>query len=299
MRVSERQRYAKADLLIGKSRADNSHYMNELTTQKKVHKISDDPNSIGQIFLLRDRSKSNERYLKNIDYARSFISRTETALKNIHDSLIRARELAVNLANDTFGGDSRMAASREIRQIIETVKGLANTKFGDRFVFSGFRTTTPSVGEDGNYLGDDGEIFLQVGGTKFQKINVTARELFEPNVNERADGRVGLLQSLDVLFSGLVNNDKDQIYRSMTELDNQLNNSAGHQATLGALYNALDISEQRIRSDDAVSKEALSKLEDADFIESTSNFKKSEAVLQSTLMASNKMLQPSLLNFMQ
>jgi flagellar hook-associated protein 3 FlgL len=299
MRVSERQRYAKADLLIGKSRVDNAHYMTELTTQKKIHKISDDPNSIGQIFLLRDRSKSNERYLKNIDYARSFISRTETALKNIHDSLIRARELAVNLANDTFGADSRMAASREIHQIIETVKGLANAKFGDRFVFSGFRTTTPSVGEDGNYLGDDGEIFLQVGGTKFQKINVTARELFEPNVNERADGRVGLIQSLDVLFSGFVNNDKEEIYRSMTELDNQLNNSAGHQATLGALYNALDISEQRVRADDAVSKEALSKLEDADFIESTSNFKKSEAVLQSTLTASNKMLQPSLLNFMQ
>jgi flagellar hook-associated protein 3 FlgL len=43
----------------------------------------------------------------------------------------------------------------------------------------------------------------------------------------------------------------------------------------------------------------LSNIVDADAFEVMSDFKKTETILQSTLLAANKALQPSLLNFLQ
>ena len=48
-----------------------------------------------------------------------------------------------------------------------------------------------------------------------------------------------------------------------------------------------------------LSKGELSKTEDVDMFKASSDFKQTEAILQSTLMASNKLLQPSLMNFLQ
>ena len=45
--------------------------------------------------------------------------------------------------------------------------------------------------------------------------------------------------------------------------------------------------------------DTVSKVEDADMFKATSDFKRTETALQTTLMASNKLLQPSLLNFLQ
>jgi flagellar hook-associated protein 3 FlgL len=48
-----------------------------------------------------------------------------------------------------------------------------------------------------------------------------------------------------------------------------------------------------------MTKKQLSGVEDADMYDATSEFKRTETALQSTLQASTKLLQPSLLNFMQ
>jgi flagellar hook-associated protein 3 FlgL len=299
MRISERQRFHAADERITHSRLDNTRLMEQLSTQKRVTRISDDPSSLSHMFTLRDRISGSDGYQKSIDYAKGFLTRSEASLTDINDSLIRAKELAVSMANDTYGPDSREATAREIKQLIQGIISSANSKYGDRFVFSGYRTQTPSMAEDGKYLGDDGEIFLQIAPGNFQKINVTARELFEPSADQRAEGRFGMLEALDLLYSGLINNDKDQIHKSMTELEFQMEKTSSFQATLGSLSNALEVSEQRLGLDKQLSTELLSRIEDADLLDSTSQFKRSEAIMQSTLLASNKMLQPSLLNFMQ
>jgi flagellar hook-associated protein 3 FlgL len=70
-------------------------------------------------------------------------------------------------------------------------------------------------------------------------------------------------------------------------------------AQLGARFNGIDHSGQQIEVDKDLSSNDLSRLEDADFYKISSDFKRTEAVLQSTMMASNKILQPSLLNFLQ
>jgi flagellar hook-associated protein 3 FlgL len=65
------------------------------------------------------------------------------------------------------------------------------------------------------------------------------------------------------------------------------------------MWNSINNTQARISKEVDASKGTLSEIEDADALKVTSDFKKTEATLQSTLLASNKVLQPSLLNFMQ
>jgi flagellar hook-associated protein 3 FlgL len=65
------------------------------------------------------------------------------------------------------------------------------------------------------------------------------------------------------------------------------------------MWNAINNTQTRVIKDVDAAKGTLSQIEDADAFKVMSDFKKTEATLQSTLLASNKVLQPSLLNFMQ
>src|SRR5690606_4482403 len=99
-----------------------------------------------------------KQYQKNADYSKGYIEATETAIASIHDFMIRAKELSVAMANSTYGPESREAAAREVKEILEAVVNIGNTTYGNRFVFGGFRTTTPPLSADGQFVGDDGAI---------------------------------------------------------------------------------------------------------------------------------------------
>ena len=203
------------------------------------------------------------------------------------------------MANDTYDSKSREATSREVREIIEEVVQLGNTSYNNRFVFAGFRNQTPPLSLDGKYLGDDGSIFLQTSDAKFQQINLQSRHLFEATPDEAKEGHFGMLDALTGLYHGLMDNDKDAIFKMLDELDFQLEKSTSHQATVGGMWTALKQTSKRLEKDGELSMAALSEIEDADIYKATSDFKRTETVLQSTLLASNKLLQPSLMNFLQ
>jgi flagellar hook-associated protein 3 FlgL len=299
MRVSERMRYDKAATRIDSAKTNNADVLNVLTTQKRINKISDDP--LGSARVIRERSRMSElkQLEKNIEFSKGYLERAESAVSGIHENLIRAKELSIALANSTYGADSREAAAREVSELIKNVISLANTSYAGRYVFSGFRTETPAIDENGNYVGDDGQIYLQIDPSTHQPINIQARNLFDPTPIEQERKHVGLVNTLNLLYEGLMKSDKSQVFKAMDELDFNLEKTSSYQATIGARSKALEVAQNRIADMGDHAEETVSQIEDADIFKASSDFKKTETVLQSTLMASNKLLQPSLLNFMQ
>ncbi|MBC7533560.1 MAG: flagellar hook-associated protein FlgL [Oligoflexus sp.] len=299
MRVSDKQRYDQANHRMNEAKTENANNLEQLSTQKRVTRVSDDPVAVGQILRRRNQLSNIDQYTKNIEFTKGYIDRTESSLQGIHDYLIRAKELAVNLSNGTYAQNSREAAGLEVGEIVQGVVSLANSQYNNRYVFGGFRTQTPPVTGDGQFTGDDGAVFLQVETGNFRQINLQARGLFEPNADERAKGHFGMVETLALLRDSLKDNDIHGIRKAMDELDFQMDKTTSSQSVLGATYNAVDETSKRLELNNELTHEDLSRLEDADVYKATTDFKKSEAVLQSTLMASNKLLQPSLLNFLQ
>ncbi|HET9240478.1 MAG TPA: flagellar hook-associated protein FlgL [Oligoflexus sp.] len=299
MRISDRQRYALANSRVDTAKSDNTVMLEQLSTQKRINRVSDDPIGMGQALKRKTQINNYDQFIKNIEFSKGFLERTEASLQGITENLMRAKELSVSLANSTYGPSSREAAALEIREMIEGVVSLANSTYGNRYLFGGFRTQTPPVSREGGFMGDDGAIFLQIDDGTFRQVNLQARNLFEPSADEREDGHFGMIHTLQILNDALNVNDIQGIQKAMEELDFQLDKTTSYQATLGAIYNAIDETSKKLELNRELTQSDLSRIEDADTYKVTSDFKKTESVLQSTLMASNKLLQPSLMNFLQ
>ena len=187
---------------------------------------------------------------------------------------------------------------KEIAEIGDELVQLANSKFNDRYVFSGFRSRSPALAQDGTYLGDDGEIYLQIEDDHFKKINLSGREFFDLSMEDKKLGFKSMIETIQTLRNGLKNDDRSLIFNSIKNLEFHLDRTSSYQATVGAISTTLDQTEKRIEEEKVRETSTMSNLEDADMFKVSADFKRTEAILQSTLVASNKMMQPSLFTIM-
>ena len=271
MRISEQQRFNSANSKIEKARADNAQALDKLATQKEVSNISDAPQNLHKIFRSSANLSNIDNFQKNIAFSQGYLERTEAAIANIP----------------------------EIEQLIQDVIASANTTYAERYVFSGFRINTPALSKEGIYNGDDGAIFLQTSDNGFQKINVQARQLFEASEEEAVNGHQGIIDCLHTLKHSLTNNNKEELHRSISELDFQLGKMNYYRAEAGALQNSLSTGMNTLDLDKEHNADYLSKLRDADIFKTSSDFKRTDTILQSALTACNKMIEPSLLSVLK
>lgn len=299
MRVSERMRFDIVQNRVNDAKTRNATAMEKLSSQKEVRLLSDDPTKATQIIRARDAISDAVQFQKNIEYSQGLLEVTEGALERIGSSLMRAKELAIGMANDTNDARSREASSREIREIMNEIVQIANTTYKGRYVFGGFRNLTPPLSLDGDFLGDDGSLYLQVSPSDFRQVNLPGRYLFEASAEDRNQGHYNMIHTLEVLFDGMASNDKNSIHKALQELDHQLEKATSSQATIGSQWNGLKSAQDRLAIEEVNLRSGLSKLQDADFYAATSEFRRTETSLQSTLLSATKLLQPSLLNFLQ
>ena len=299
MRVSERMRYDVVQNRVNNTKDANANALERLSTQKDVRKLSDNPVRATEVIRLRDQIRDITQFQKNIDYSKGLLEMTESSIEKITSGLIRAKELAVGMANDSNNGDNRKISAAEVKEILDEVIQTANSTYKGRFIFSGFRNDSPALSLDGDYLGDDGALFLQISPEDFRQINIPGRWIFEATDQERQRGHFNLVHALELLHAGLEHNDKDSLHKAMTELDHHLEKSTASRATVGSLSGSLAAALQRLESESTIMRKTLSEAEDADIFDATSEFRKTESMLQATLMSSTKLLQPSLLNFLQ
>jgi flagellar hook-associated protein 3 FlgL len=299
MRVAENQRYRQVNEKVARAKDNNARSMDAASTLKSIRDIADDPVGMTRALRYRDQISSQDQHVKNIEMSKGYLETSEQAVASITDNLIRAKELAIGMANDTNNAQSRSAAAREVREIIDEIVMLANSNYNGRFVFGGYRNQNPPLTQDGDYVGDDGKIFVEVAPGKFSQINLTARDLFTPSLEEQQEGHVNMIHSLQRLYDALVGNEKFEVQKGLSELEFHLDKVTNYQASIGGMWNSINGTATRLAKETESAKARLSTIMDADAFAVMSDFKKTETILQSTLLSSNKVLQPSLLNFLQ
>ena len=112
-------------------------------------------------------------YLKNLNYAKSFLEFTDQTLGEMAESMMRVKELAISQAGDAGANEeTRRVAATEVQQIFDSMVSAGNRKLGDRFIFGGFKTQRAPFLKDGSYRGDDGEMLIHTDKTAFLPMNV-------------------------------------------------------------------------------------------------------------------------------
>ncbi|MBE0557807.1 MAG: flagellar hook-associated protein FlgL [Proteobacteria bacterium] len=123
--------------------------MDQMSSQKKVNRPSDDPIGIGKILDIRHVQQMNDQYQKNIESADSWLKMTEAKLSDLSGLLVSAREIAVAQATATATSETRRIAAASVEQLTEQMFGIANSQYMDRYIFAGSRSDQPPFSKDG------------------------------------------------------------------------------------------------------------------------------------------------------
>ncbi|MCB0384182.1 MAG: flagellar hook-associated protein FlgL [Bdellovibrionales bacterium] len=179
MRIADKMNYEQVKQNLAKNRTEMAHLQNQAATQKRVTKPSDDPVAAARVLASRVELAGTRQYLKNLDFARSFLEYTDQSLSELTDQLVRAKELALSQANDASANElSRDVVATEIEQIYNQIVQIGNRQHGDRFVFGGFKTTTTPFSHSGSYSGDMGEMMVHVDKGSFLAMNLPGAKVF-------------------------------------------------------------------------------------------------------------------------
>lgn len=128
-----------------------SEKQNQLATGKRISKPSDDPVGITRIIKVKSDIVENEQYKENTRDAKSWLEVSESSLTDVKSILQRVRELTVQAANGTNTQQETDKISKEIEQLTKQVIVNANSTIAGRYLFSGFKTDTKLMNDDGTY----------------------------------------------------------------------------------------------------------------------------------------------------
>ena len=178
MRVTDKMNSSQVLSNLQKTRSELTELQNQATTQKRINKPSDDPTGVGLSMQNRTNVKNLEQYDRNILFAKTFLENSELALTQVGDALVRAKELAVQAANDTNAGLPRRAIATEVKQLYNGIVEASNRRFGERYIFGGHKTLEAPFDGEGNYYGDSGQMQIQNQQGSFLPMNLTGDQVF-------------------------------------------------------------------------------------------------------------------------
>jgi len=177
-RVTENTSSAALRYTLNKTKGKLEKLQMQGSNLKRMNKPSDDP--VGNIDLMKFRSAEYDsvQYRRNANFAGTLLSYTETALEDLTNIMVRAKELAIAQASDFYNAEARKNVSNEIIQLKKQTLAIANKRFGNRYMFAGYTTLQPPFTESGKYSGDEGHIYLEVAKDFFVPTNLNGFEVF-------------------------------------------------------------------------------------------------------------------------
>lgn len=299
MRITTMMSYNNAVNSLNNAVCDIQKYQTQLFTGKKVLKASDDPISMVSILNNRRELGNIEQYHKNVSTVRSTLGTAEGALTELKDIILRCSELIIQGSNSTYGDDSREAIAKEIMELKKQVGLLANTKYGDYYLFGGVDTKTPPYNAaTGKWQANpDANIPLEIEVSLSTNvdINMNGEEIF--NGAGVSDNIFDLLDNvIDDLMKGDVTSLSENRIPQMSNVINQISSSI---SKIGSNINRLDIVEAKNKEFELNAKEDLSDKEDADIQELYISLTTAKSIYNAGIAVTSKILQTSLIDYLR
>ncbi len=297
MRVSTNLVQQQAINAIIEQQSRTARTQMQLSTGRRIQSPSDDPAAAASVLDLAKVIDTTTQYQRNADAAESRLQVEEGTLGSMVDLLQRARELMVQAANGSQSAESRKATATEVRQVLDTMVSLANTKDANgEYLFSGFKTGTQPITDDGAgtyaYNGDQGQRTLQVGPTRHVAVGDAGDGVFM-NIPGTADDVFKTLYDM----AGELDSNTPNAAR-LNDIDAAMNNIVNAQSRIGSRLNAIDT--QRGVNDSAILQfeQTRSSLQDLDYAKAISDLNLQMTGLQAAQQSYVKVQGLSLFTFL-
>ncbi|MPV38447.1 flagellar hook-associated protein FlgL [Georgenia subflava] len=290
----------------------NLSRMSELQQQassgKAITKPSDDPAGTVDAMRIRGDQRATAQHARNAADAVGWLSTVDTALLSSTSLLRQARDLTVQGASSgSLSQTARDALAAELDATAEALRAQANATYLGRSVFAGTSnageafTMTETVIDAGTPDERTVPVYTFTGaGTG----GVERRIADNTTVRVDSDGATVFGNGDESVFALLGNIAADlrngvDVGGRLSEIDTRMDAMLGEVAAMGTRYKQVLEAQEAISAREVTLQSQLTSVEDVDLAETIVQLKMQEVAYQAALSATQRTLQPSLLDFLR
>ncbi len=280
----------------------------QVSSGMRINAPSDDPVSAQQALDMKVLIAANDQYSRNINTGNTWLAQMDSSLSDMNNVMVRAKELATQMANGIYDAGARQNAANEIQGLKDQLISLGNTQIGGKYIFGGFVSdqppfiTTDGVPSPGDMAGDfkgtDDPINVQIDQQSFVAINYSGGKLLRGGTPPGSSG-TDIIGTLDGLITALNNNDTGSIRSSIDKINSSMQQMQAAQGDVGARENRLEKAGDVLTGTRDYLTKALSGKQDADYLQVLSDLTKQQTAYQATLASTAMFSKISLLDYMR
>ncbi|MGG7619642.1 flagellar hook-associated protein FlgL [Bacillus coreaensis] len=292
MRVTQGMLASNSLKNLSNSYKQMGKYQDQLATGKKITRPSDDPVVAMKGMYYRSNLSEVEQYKRNLSESYLWMENSEAGIEQVNEGLQRVRELTVQGLNGALSETDKIAIATEVEQIKKDIMTVANTQVGGRYIFNGTNTSNPPVADGGT---NAPQVTLN---TMDYTVEVSRGISLKANINpENVFGQktFDTLHEIQKFLDGTGSSDLNTL---LEDLDKQLDTLSAERSELGARYNRLEMVESRIDQQEIIANRVLSDNEDADIERVITELTVQESIHRAALSVGSRIIQPSLMDFL-
>ncbi len=256
----------------------------QITTGKKVNRPSDNPVVAMKGMGYRMTVDKVAQYQENLGEVNNWLDSSDDALDKVGQAMHRARELVTSAANGTMTPEDKKKVQSELDQLREHIQNLANTKVGDKYIFSGTKTAKPF------HNGTD----YEPDAAFSEKVEI---EVFDGVMMIVNTDVTKLFKDIDEVFNEF-GPDTD-FSAAIAKIDANMDEVLTTRANIGARQNRVEMMGNRLESQEAAAKKQMSENEDIDYEKVITEMITQESIHRAALSVGSRIIQPSLVDFLR
>jgi flagellar hook-associated protein 3 FlgL len=291
--------FERATRQIGSLRERANELQDQIGSGERLSRSSDDPVAAARLRSLARRERLSEVDERNAERAMGDLQLTDKALGSFVDIMIRARELAMQAANETLGEDQRQLLRAEIDGLRESVLLVANSRNGAGQALFGGQTAGLAYEDTGagiTYIGTETAESVGIGDGQSVTRALTGPEVLTFDFDGAPTDLFAVLATLSAALQDPLVDASDAGRLAMSQLDAGLDRITTAQTIVGARMGWIEIIDQRRLAASELIAEERSEIGGADLATTMTRLQEVLTVLEASQASFVRLASLSLFN---
>lgn len=258
------------------------------STGLRVTRPSDDPAVWSRVLALQASFDASVQHASNAGQTKPLLDTADTAIASALDVMVRAGELAVQGASEALSDEELPLIADEVDALLSELVGIANTRFGDRYLFGGTASDASPFASDGTYTGNGDLPTVRISETVWIEAGFDGSAAFGAAFAALAD-----------LSAALRSGDQAAVTAQMDALDASDGALIALQGRTGVMWNQADDAEATAASLQLFLQAQIDGLVGVDPTQALTDLSAAQSAYETVLAVSATTFDLSLFDFMR
>jgi flagellar hook-associated protein 3 FlgL len=279
--------------------AQQAQYQQALATGQSITNPSDNPAAMGRVLNMDSELQSLQQLSSNNTVATQIAQESYTGLNTMNSIATSASELAVEGSAGTTSATSYQAYSQQLNQLVEQGLQTANSQYNNQYLFGGTKTDTAPFTATRDATGNITGVSYTgtaAGASMMTGEGTSVSPYTDGTTNQ---GMADFLNNLVSLRGALDSQSSTAVQAVQPALQTSEDNILTAVSGVGAVQSGLEAVQSQNQAKFTSLQTLVSKDTSTDIATTTVQLTQSQAAYQAALESGAKIMQTSLLNYLQ